>query len=168
LKTRDLDIWLLLRINIVCSFLVWLISRFNLYMINKKFNGLIYLIPNAIVYTLIILILAYTLRNNKKLNTLVFAIIVTIYTINFGLFSNLILPLCNGNLDLSTRYTLLFLMIIILTSFLAIKLNYSLKKDYKWLILFLVFGLFHFIIISTTYFLNYIIFYEYIFKMIVS
>lgn len=164
MKTKNIDIWWLIRINVTCSLLVWLISRFNLFLISKELNGLIYLIPSALIYMLIIFVVAYVFRNNIRLSTLVFGIVIAIYTINLGLLSNLIFPLCNGNLDLTTKYALLFLLVIVFISFLTIKLNYKLKKSYKWVILFAIFGLIHFIAISMTYYLNYINLYEYVFS----
>lgn len=147
--------------------MVWLISRINLFLISEELNNLIYLIPSAIIYTVIILIIAYLFRKNKKLENLIFGIIVAIYTINLGLLSNLFLPLCNNELDVPAGYGIFFLVIVALISLLAIRFSYLLKRSYKWLILLGVFGFVHYLITSMTFYLNYIILYEYIYEYIV-
>ena len=154
----------LLIINILCSLLVWLISRINLFLITREL-GLMYLIPSAIVYMVILLGVAYLFRANKKLDNLILGIFVTIYTINFGLLSTLVLPFCDSELDgLPTAYGILFLVLVVLISLLTIRLNYYFKKNYKWLILLGMFGFVHYFITSMTFYLNYIILYEYIYK----
>lgn len=135
-------------------------------MISKDLKSLIYLIPSAIIYTALILTTAYIYKSNKKLNLLVFGIIMAIYTINLGLLLNLIPPLCDRSLELTTVYTVVFLFIIVFISYLTLRLNYKLCNSYKLVILFIVLGLIHFICTSFSYHLNYIVFYEFIFNSV--
>lgn len=166
MKIKQTYIWWFFKVNFTATILVWFISRFNLFLISKKIGSLIYLIPSALIYSVIILTIAYLLRNKKRLDTLVYGIIVSIYTITIGLLFNIIFPLCNGNLDIKIENTILFFIIILLITFFVIKLNMKLKKSYKLLIIFILFGIIHFLVISMTYHLNYINFYEYIFNSI--
>lgn len=166
MKTKGINIWWLLKVNLVCSLLVWFISRFNLFLINSELKKEIYLVSSSVIYTILILGIAYAYKNNKKLNLLVFGIIMAIYTINLGLSLSLISPLCNRSLELTTVYTVVFLFIIVFISYLTLRLNYKLCNSYKLVILFIVLGLIHFICTSFSYHLNYIVFYEFIFNSV--
>jgi hypothetical protein len=163
-------LWIV-KANFICSLLVWFISRINIYFINKGINNLVLSIFNAIIFSVIILLIAYYVnnRNYKKFKLLIVSIIIAIYTISLGLLSNLILPLCSGDLVVPILYTIPLLILIIIICYFTIKLNLLVMKNIcHFKLLLVAFGIVHYFAISMTLKLNYINFYEHFYNSLIK
>ncbi len=159
------NIILFIKVNVLSSFLFWIISRINIYSLNHLSNqNYSIVIYNSLLYAIILIVILYVLKNSNKL-FLTYSLAITSISVIIGVTFTLNSPICATNdYIISNRYY--FYVAILFILFSIIFSVYIRKKNIIDVIYIMLLGVFHLTITTYTYYLNYIVLYEKIINML--
>ena len=122
-----------------------------------------------IVYSLLLTVLLYLIRKYNKL-TVNISLCITIYLLSGFSLLELILPSksCVDGSLIEIPYNFVTTIIVVLILILVLRQNYLIKKSWKYLVLAVVISLIHFVGILKIDYLNYLIFYDYLFDLFIK